>query len=293
MLALMSLLLIVDRQSAGFFELLLYFLSIPVAVYEVRHGVKMAVTLTIAFSIISFMFSTITGMFYAITSVIVGLVYGYGVIKDWKNSSLLFFTIIANVIITYITVVLFAGVFGYDIQEEVNVMMALFPNNETAGLDLAKFMLEIVILSYLAIAFMQSVVTHLGTNVLLQRLKLKHKRVHTIFDVKVPKIFAFVILGVYLIYFFTANMTLPDWVHQSVMALYLVSFIGAVSDGCITIMCFLRLNGKGKGTFILLMLACMIPLLNNFIAIVGIVDIYGGIREKLKEGVLNEISRKN
>ena len=44
MLALMAILLLADRQMAGFFELLLYFLSIPVVVYEVRHGTKMAIT---------------------------------------------------------------------------------------------------------------------------------------------------------------------------------------------------------------------------------------------------------
>lgn len=293
MLALMAVLLLADRQMAGFFELLLYFISIPVVIYEVRHGAKMAMTLCIAGSIIAFMFSTITGMFYTITALLLGFVYGYGVIKDWKNATLLFTTILANVLITYITVVLFAGVFGYDIQEEVRVMMEMVPDISMPGFDMATLVLEIVILSYLAIAFMQALVTHLMSNLLLQRLKLKNRKLQTIFEVKLPKWMALVAIASYVLYAMSASMELETWMYQSIMAVYLVGMLAMVFDGCITLMCYFRLRGKGKLAIFLCMFACMIPGLNMGIAGIGAVDVLLETRRRWKEGVLREIHREN
>ncbi len=293
MLALMAVLLLADRQMAGFFELLLYFISIPVVIYEVRHGAKMAMTLCIAGSIIAFMFSTITGMFYTITALLLGFVYGYGVIKDWKNATLLFTTILANVLITYITVVLFAGVFGYDIQEEVRVMMEMVPDISMPGFDMATLVLEIVILSYLAIAFMQSIITHLLSNMVLQRLKLKYKKIQTIFDVKVPKIFAVLFIVAYFIYAYSANLILDEWIHETILAIYLVSMLAMLFDGCITLICYFRLRGKGRLAIFICMFACAIPGLNLIVVGFGLIDTLLETRRKWKEGVVNEVYRKN
>lgn len=293
MLALMAILLLADRQMAGFFELLLYFLSVPVVIYEVRHGTKMTIALSIAATIIAFMFSTFTGMFYTVTAILIGVVYGYGILKDWNNSRLLFFTILANILITYITVVLFASVFGYDLNEEVRLMMEMVPNVTMPGLDMATIVLEIVVLSYLAIAFMQSVVTHLMSNLLLQRLKLKYRKMNTIYDVHLPKWVALLIILAFIAYNVSVNMTLASWVQQSIMAIYLMAMLCAMYDGCITAMCFFRLLGKGKLAIFLCMFACMIPGLNFAIAALGVWDIIMELRKKWKEGVLREAHREN
>lgn len=293
MLALMAVLLIADRQMAGFFELLLYFISVPVVIYEVRHGAKMGMTLCVAGSVIAFMFSTFTGMFYTITALLLGFVYGYGVIKDWKNATLLFVTILANVLITYITVVLFASLFGYNVQEEVKLMMEMMPDISMPGFDMATLVLEIVVLSYLAIAFMQALVTHLLSNLLLQRFKLKAKKLQTIFEVRLPKIMAVLAIVSYFVYAYSAGMQLETWVYETIMAVYLVCMLAMVFDGCITLICYFRLRGKGKLVVFLCMFACMIPGINMLIAGFGIIDILFETRRRWKEGILYEASRKN
>lgn len=293
LLAVMAVLLIIDRQFANFFELMLCLLSVPVAVYEVRHGTKMTIAFAIASFVISFLFSTITGMFYSIIAVIIGVVYGYGVLNDWQNHSLLFFSVLANIVSTYITVVMFAGVFGYNIQEEVNLMLKTINDMGLSHMNMTQLVLEVIILSYMAMAFLQAVMTHLLTNLMLQRCKLKYRPLNTIFDVHISKMTGIFIVLATVLYYFTMNMNIDQWLLDGIMFLYLVAFIIAIVNGCITTMCFLRIKGRGRMAIMFSMFACLVPGLNHLIATLGVMDIFFSLRERMKAGVLNEISRKN
>lgn len=292
MLAILSVFLLLDRQFAQFFEMLLFMASVPVVVYEVKYGGKKSVALCIAAMVLGFIFSTFTGMFYLASALIIGLLYGYGVNHDWKNKYLLAGTIGINFITTFLSVIVFSTLFGYDLNAEVMMLQGMF-DEVSVELVSAKYIFVIVMMSYVALALMQSIVTHLFSNMMLKRFKLKTIPLHSVFDITFPKWVAILGIFAYILYAMTTFLHFEEGIIKIILIYYCIILLISVTDGAFTLICYIRLKNKGKGMIMLILIGCLLPFISNFISIIGIIDIGVGLRNKMKEGVMNEIHRSN
>lgn len=293
MLAIMGVLILLNRQSAGFFELLLFFLSIPIIIYELKYGKRMAMILCVSTMLLSILIATPTSIFYVFVAISTGWVYGYGVLHDWKNQTLLIFTVLCNLVTIYLTTIIFASIFGYNLQEEANTLLQYLPKRNVGGLDIVSFVKEVVIISYVGIAILQALVTHLLANQMLVRFSLKVKQMNSIYDLHFPKYFAFLIVGVVFLYQVSSFISFNKMFQQVLLGVYAICLFTAILNGCITILCYLRMKSKPKGLYYLVMISCFVPLLQNIIAIIGVFDMYEGFKYKMKVGVSHEIHRKN
>ena len=76
-LAIFTLLLLLNRQTGGFFdELFIYILPVPMVIYAAKYGWKSGVWLFFGMAVFSFFFGTPYTMFYAVTAALLGLFLG-------------------------------------------------------------------------------------------------------------------------------------------------------------------------------------------------------------------------
>lgn len=289
MLAIIGMLLIVNRQFAGTFELIMFLLSVPVIIYTVKYGMKMGMTLSVSASLMSFMFATPTSIFYLISAIVIGLIYAYGVLHTWKNRWLLCASVLGNIMVTIITVLMMGAIFGYNIEEEMAMFKAVMP--DVNGLDMTHFITMIIFLSYLMMAILQAIITHILSIETLRRLKIKTIGMKNVFDLQFPKWSAIFIVLAYVAYFLSTSFMTNQMLIDTTMVLYCFAFIISVVDGYLTIICYLRVNKKSvsKGMVLATMFACVIPVISNIISLLGVFDIWEQYRSKMKGGVLNEI----
>lgn len=287
MLAIMAMIMLLNRQFAGSFELLFFVLSVPIVIYSVKYGMKMGVTLCLASLLLSLMFSTLTSIFYLFSAVGIGLCYSYGVIHQWRNQALLSICMIGNLIVTIVTVLLLSSLFGYDINEDIAIYQEIL--TMFGGLGNAyvlKFAILFVVLLYFAYAILQAMVTHLFSILLLQRLKIKTIAIKNVYEIMFPKWCSFLIILAYGCYLATWYFPFASWIEKVVMAFYCCMLILSIVDGYITIVCYLKYHQKAtKRSMYVILFACLLPPIQNLISLVGILDIYHSYRLRWKEGV--------
>ena len=199
MIALMGMALVLNRQFAGFLEIyFIWFLPIPISVYTAKHGYKNG--LMVAFSVIflSFIISTVTSVFYVISSCVCGLVYGEGSRRGRENLWLLFITIITALIAEIFPIFVFSGIFGYNLAEEVIVMkdtiveMLQISGISQSLIDASLVLLErvlpaLIIAGVVFSAVLEGVILHLLSVFIFKRLKMPVKKMKPIIEVKIPK----------------------------------------------------------------------------------------------------------
>lgn len=291
MLALMGIILLVDRQSAGMFELLLFLVSIPVLVYTVRYDIGMASTLGIAAILLGMITGTFSALFYLTGAILMGIIYGYGIRHQWSNLFLLSSVSIGNLLITFITMFLLADLFGFDLEAEVTVMMQMFESVET-NIDMRQMVWTSIIFANVAMSILQAMVIHLYAHRLLKRLRLPYRRLKSIYEIHFPKWVFFVTVLVYGLYLGMGMMKVSTIASQIILFLYCGVMLLTLCDGFLTILCYQQLHHKqkGKGSIFLLMIVCLIPGIQTIISVIGLLDIYYDYRKRWKEGVLHEIS---
>ena len=112
MCAIVGLILFVNRQFGNMLEYFMYWvLTFPILVYTAKYGVRNALVPSVSMLLLSFMISAPTTIFYLFSCIVVGLVYGGGVRKGWKNGTLLVFSGIFTFFSYLVTTILFAAVF--------------------------------------------------------------------------------------------------------------------------------------------------------------------------------------
>lgn len=283
MLAMIGVLLIINRQFAGTFELMLFLLSIPIIIYTVKYDMRMGLTLSISSILLSFMFATPTSIFYLISAVMIGLIYAFGILHHWHNSLLLASSVLGNLVVTIITVVIMGAVFGYDLQEEIAMFSKLMP--DTNGVDIKQFVTIIVFLSYLGLAILQAISVHIISIELLRRFKIKTIVMKNIFELRFPKWCAPLIIIGFVAYLIVSYIPVDKTVMDVAMIAYCCLLLLSLVDGCLTVICYLRMAKKGKSAIFLALLACFIPIIQNVVSLIGVFDIWEQYRYKMKEGV--------
>ena len=76
-IALFTLLLLMNRQTGGLFEeMFIYILPIPMVIYAAKYGWKSGLLVFAGMAVFSFFFGNFASIFYSISSALLGLVFG-------------------------------------------------------------------------------------------------------------------------------------------------------------------------------------------------------------------------
>jgi uncharacterized protein YybS (DUF2232 family) len=189
MVAIISLFLVINLQTAGLLEVyMIWILPLPIIFYYVHYGFKATLTVVVSSLLLSFMLGSWITVFYTLTALLVGLVYGYGVYHQKDNAYLVISTTIVSAISLFIEMYALAAFFGYDLAAETKEIIALL--NSMDGLvipnDLESLVYAIYPIALLLMAFLQSLVTHLFALYLLKRLKIQTRKMKSLNEYRLP-----------------------------------------------------------------------------------------------------------
>lgn len=189
MVAIISLFLVINLQTAGLLEVyMIWILPLPIIFYYVQYGFKASLSVVASAILLSFMLGSWITVFYTLTALLVGLVYGYGVYHQKDNAFLVVSTTIVSAISIFIEMYALAALFGYNLvaetQEIINILKSMdglvIPN------DLESLVYAIYPIALILMAFLQSLVTHLFALYLLKRLKIQTRKMKDLSTYRLP-----------------------------------------------------------------------------------------------------------
>ncbi len=229
MLTFIAIFLIINLQTAGFVDVYASILiPLPIIFYHVKYGMKATIILSISSLILSLILgstATIMTPFYLFTGLLIGIVYGYGVRKDKDNGWLIFFTFLITAISISIEMYVLAGIVGYDIIAEANEIISILKDMEgiIVPINIEALVLSAFPLLILFTSFIQGVVVHLLSILLLRRLKIKTRKMTDLIKYKLPNW-----LGIISLMFIFAGVFIKPETMLETQWLALFSVIGQV-----------------------------------------------------------------
>ena len=299
MVALVGMLLFINRQLAGMLEVVMYWiLTFPILIYTARYGVKDALVPATSMVLLSFMIAQPTTIFYLISCCVVGILYGYGVREKWKNRKLLWMCGILTFVTYFITTVLFASIFGYDPQDDVELVKQLLQYmNIDFGIPLGKIVAFMVVSMAVFMSALQTICIHMIANIVLKRIQIEVWPMKTVFQMKVSDRIGYAIILIWVLFLSRNVLKLNQDVYGLVVASYLVAKVFATCYGVITLLCVAILIRKRMMILVVFILA-FIPYVQGVIAMIGVVDMIINIKqifvlELMKRGVPNGAIRKH
>ena len=125
-LAIFTILLLLNRQTGGFFEeVFIYLMPIPMVAYTSRYSFRSGLMVFVGMCFFSFIFGTLTSMFYAVTSAFTGLILGTCIHKKVSMAKSLLLVMGLSAFFNVLNTVALASVFGYDINATVAEMQTM------------------------------------------------------------------------------------------------------------------------------------------------------------------------
>lgn len=284
MLAIIGLFLVLNMQSAGLLEVyLIWALPLPIIFYMVKYGIRNGFILATATMLLSLIVGNLITLFYVATSVIIGLTYGYGVVKNKTNGWLVFVTTLITAISLFIETYLLAAFFGYNLGAETQEILAALEQVEglVVPADIGTLVMAVYPIAMLLMAFLQALITHIAAIALLKRLKIKTRKMRPIESFRLPKwAGALTLLGLF------ASTLLARSDEQSLrIAMILILTISSlvlIADAYILIMMFAKMTGKRWLPTLSIFSLVLLPTLFIYVFIgLGLMDCFTDIRDRM------------
>lgn len=266
MVAILSVLLLLNRQTADFLMSTIYWiLSFPIMIYHIKSSGKLSGAVFVSSMLLSMLISTPQTTFYLFSALLVGVVYGEGVKRKWENKKLLGSTIILTFFSYLITMFVLASAFGYNIIEARQELIEMIrPYAAMISADLAQLVQVLDIATTLLLVVLQSLCTHMIAILLFKKLRIETNPLPLFNDIKLPRWVGVVSLIAWFAYM---SLSYVDYGEK-------LSFIILFSFVCTAMVCL------GYGFFIILILGkkrkwlflLFIPFLWNIVLILSIAD---------------------
>ena len=209
--AIFAILLLLNRQTAGFFEeLFVYLLPIPMVAYSAKYGGKSGIPVFVAMALFSFLFGTLLTVFYAISGALLGLIFGTCIYHKIDSAKTLVIVMLLSAVFNVLSTVALAGVFGYDLTAEIREMqnqMSLI--SEKAGTAVPEMMLSLdfmkrmFIMSMVFFGMVQGFLIYEISLLILRRLRFPVQPPRSVFLYYPPKWSGTLTLFLFFVYDFT------------------------------------------------------------------------------------------
>lgn len=283
MLALISLLLLFNRISAGILDVFVcFFICFPVLIYTVKYGMKAGVLLIISATVVSSFISPFTTLFYIFTYLVCGFLYGIGVHYRWKNRYLIIYTCLLTFLSSLLTTVIFASIFGYDIQEDIQFVLQLTSSFTTIDTQPSMPVIQIIIiLLTLCISFIETLCIHILAIIILDRLSLPRRKMSNILNIRIPKSAIYLIISIWLLYSMQNVLELRQGMKDCIFILYMASSIIMGIYG-IMVLIFVSILLRSRIGIFCAWLCMLVPMLWGIVAWFGIMDGLLDFRRKVE-----------
>ena len=189
--AIFGVLLLVNRQTGGFFEgFFMFVFPIPMVAFSARYGWKDSLPVFVCTVLIAFLFGTFTAIFYAITAALLGLAFGACLHHHVDTTRTMILVMALSVISNILSTFVLASLFGINMQEDIQLMQTSmqeaiekFGGNLTPqqmqAFDLIlrpDFLLRMFIISMIFMGIMQGFIVCQLSLLILRRLRYPIKK---------------------------------------------------------------------------------------------------------------------
>ncbi|MFV0480151.1 MAG: DUF2232 domain-containing protein [Anaerorhabdus sp.] len=175
MLAIIGVLLLMNRQFFGLVESFFWIIPLPMVFFSAKYGLKASTIPLFGVVFLTFLFGTMTSIFFFCSMSICGAIYGAGVRKQYSREKLLLFCIVWLIFANLMTTVLFASFFGYNIVEEIAFLEASLTQLGVTlgfpGRDSATILFQLYVASTVLYGVLSGIVLHILSLQMLKRLR--------------------------------------------------------------------------------------------------------------------------
>lgn len=283
MLAIIGVVLYLNRMTGNsIMSFLVFVLPLPSIFYIAKYGLRQGLVLSGAILLFPILIGDFIALFYVATAVVVGIVYGYGVYKDKDNGWLIIATTIFTAISSFIEVYLLSAFVGIDFIGEmkaiVEVLVKQFQDSGAVNIpsNITVLVLSMIPMVLILTALASAFVTHVAAIVMLQRLKIKTRKMKPmsewVIPVKVALIFS---VGIF------ANIGLrytDNETYQIILTnIYSLSAMVFCADAFIFLVIFAKVSNRRY----LSILAILVFILQPFGIVIGLFDCFTDLRKRV------------
>ncbi len=298
--AIYAMILLINRQSGGFFsDVFLFLFPIPMIAYSAIYGWKSSIPVLFCMVFTSFLFGTVSTIFYGSTEALIGMVYGscLHAKKDSGKTMLLIMALSAAA--NLISSVALASLFGMDLNTEIAEMQRLM--NETferaglmtgenaeifASLFTTDYLRRMFIISMAFLGVLQGFIICQLSLILLRRLHFPVQKPQPVHEYYPPAWSGYAALFAFFLYTITFASPVPNPVLQNVcQTVGTFGFIYLLCFGLLCILLYIRsVLPKAKILRILAAYAGLF-LLPQLTVFAGFLYISTGLHSRLMEKI--------
>ena len=297
-LAIFAMLLLLNRQTGGVFEgFFIYILPVPMVVYSAKFDWKSGLMVFAGMCAFSLIFGTLTSIFYAVSSALLGLIFGACLFKKVDMTITMFIVMGIAGVLSVISNVALASVFGYNLAEDIALMQnSMMEALAKANVDAASgpyaiifsdsSMLQLFIISMVLAGLLDGFIVYQLSIMILKRLHYQIEKPKPVSEIYPPKWtgVAAVIAYVYgSTVFLNPNSTQAA---QSVgQTLWVVGYLYLAAFGIIAAALFMKRRLRfNRLTATLLCILCMF-IFPQVLIILGLMYISFSLHDRILEPV--------
>ena len=247
MAALVGAFVIINRYTVGMLAYFVFLLPLPMVYLSYKYDAKTASMAAFGSVILTFIFGSIPNVFTVLIECVIGIVYGSGLRKKENSSALLFKVIVLAIIMNFVSFVLFAAFFGYDIVGEVQMIEDVFTtifdeaNVEVQIPDLRSYIEVLFVLSVLLTGVLEGYLTHVSSRLLLSRLKFDIAKPTPIFFHKPNKVLGYLALLLTGVFIVSSRYSIDEiWIRYGIMFIGMLGYLYLTGYGCIAAIVLIR-----------------------------------------------------
>ncbi len=289
MAAITGLLLLINRQTAGFLEATLIFLfPLPMVFFSAKYGMRDSWMVFAAICLLAMMISTPQSIFYVATESLIGLVYGSGIYNHTDSVKLVIRTMIMAAVADLLSMVVFASFFGYDVMAEIaevsNVISDTYGKAGVAlpdSMDLTAFVKNIFVVSAALTGIFEGFITHVASRLMLSRMRIYTAKMTPFTEYFPAKWSGYAAMAGTAVYVYTTIRPFENEILQS--------FLQTMGMACffyLAIFCFVGILAmwklrNPKASALIIIPALMVTLMGSYLAgIIGFLYITTDLHER-------------
>lgn len=285
MIALISVFLLIDRQFAG--QLNVYFawiIPLPIIIYTARHGFKAGWLPYAGVVIIALMLSTLPSLIFAAMYGLVGLFYGLGVNKRFDNRTQFLFTSLFTTIIYFLSMVLFASFFGYDMGDEIKIVTEFLRAMDVEPISGEANVIRLVIVMTIFFgAILEAYLLHIFARILLSRVvRISIPPSIPLSKFKFPAYVGYILMALLFAWPLVTQLNVDQMGQNAGYTLFIFSTIAIVCHALILLAVLQKRYRIHTLVFTAVLSLLLIPTIAVFpLLLIGLLDMVTDIRQTL------------
>lgn len=223
--AIFGVLLLINRQTGGFFEgIFMFIFPIPMVAFSAKYGFKDSLAVFVCTVLIAFLFGTFTAIFYAVSESFIGMVYGSCIYARKDMNRTLVLVLVLSAAAELLATVALASVSGIDLNADIMAMQESMNSVfEQAGMTTVTEMLSydylrrMYIISTGFLGAMQGLIVYYLSLQILRKLRYPIQKPMPLSQYYPSRISGFIAFALVFVYIYSMTKPFSNEMAQNIL----------------------------------------------------------------------------